>query len=309
MTQAKTFEVSKDTEGRADKILATAFPDTSRSLIKRAIEDGKVHREDGSLIEPKTKLQAGEVLVVDLTRPQVANLKPFECNLDILYEDSEILVINKPSGMVVHPGDGTDDFTLVHALLHHCPNELCPVGAPQRPGIVHRLDKETSGVMVVAKTEPAYHNLVNQFSNRLISKSYIALVLGKMKGSSGSFAEPIGRHPKVRVKMAVVPNGKSAHTDWVLAESFSDNFSLVDCDLKTGRTHQIRVHLSHAGHPIIGDVTYGYKPNKFPLIQESRVMLHARELSFSHPSTNHSVSFSASIPEDMDLLIKKLRSI
>ena len=139
------------------------------------------------------------------------------------------------------------------------------VRQPQRPGIVHRLDKETSGVMVVAKTEPAYHNLVNQFSNRLVSKSYIALVLGKMKGTCGSFTEPIGRHPKIRVKMAVVPNGKNAHTDWVLSESFSDNFSLVDCDLKTGRTHQIRVHLSHAGHPIVGDVTYGYKPNKFPI--------------------------------------------
>ena len=307
MTQVATFEVPVSTEGRADKVLAIAFPDTSRSLIKKSIEEGRVHREDGSFIEPKTKLRAGEVLVVDLARPKVAKLKPFECKLDILHEDDQMVVINKPAGMVVHPGDGTDDNTLVHALLHHCPKELCPVGAPDRPGIVHRLDKETSGVMVVAKKESAYHNLVDQFSNRLVSKRYSALVTGKMKSTSGSFTEPIGRHPKVRVKMAVVPNGKNAHTDWVLSESYTENFSLVDCDLKTGRTHQIRVHLSHAGHPLIGDVTYGYNPNKTSLIKEVRVMLHARELSFNHPSTSQPVSFSASIPEDMNLLIEKLR--
>ena len=308
MPQVQTFEVPLNTVGRADKVLAISFPDTSRSLIKRAIEEGKVYREDGSLIEPKTKLHAGEVLVVDLSRPHVPKLKPFQCNLDILYEDYEILVVNKPSGMVVHPGDGTDDFTLVHALLHHCPDGLCPVGAPERPGIVHRLDKETSGVMVVAKTEPAYHNLVHQFSNRSVSKKYSAIVVGKMKGTSGSLYEPIGRHPKVRVKMSVAPNGKNAHTDWVLIESYSENFSLVDCDLKTGRTHQIRVHLSHAGHPLVGDETYGYNPNKFPLINQTRVMLHARELTFNHPSKNQKVSFSSSIPDDMNLIIDKLRN-
>ena len=307
MTQVATFEVPASTEGRADKVLAIAFPDTSRSVIKQAIKEGRVHREDGSFIVPKTKLRAGEVLVVDLARPKVAKLKPFGYKLDILHEDDQMVVINKPTGMVVHPGDGTDDNTLVHALLHHCPKELCPVGAPDRPGIVHRLDKETSGVMVVAKKESAYHNLVDQFSNRLVSKRYSALVAGKMKSSKGSFTEPIGRHPKVRVKMAVVPNGKNAHTDWVLSESYTDNFSLVDCDLKTGRTHQIRVHLSHAGHPLIGDVTYGYNPNKTSLFKEVRVMLHARELSFNHPSTSKAVSFSASIPEDMNILIEKLR--
>ena len=158
---------------------------------------------------------------------------------------------------MVASGDGTDECTLVHALLNYCPSELCPVGLPERPGIVHRLDKETSGLMVVAKTEPAYHSLVEQFSNRLVSKRYSALIVGQINGTCGSFTEPIGRHPKIRVKMAAVPNGKNAHTDWVLSESFAKNFSLVDCDLKTGRTHQIRVHFSHAGHPIVGDKTYG----------------------------------------------------
>ena len=309
MTKGVEFEVPHNPEGRADKVLAKAFPDSSRSLIKRAIENGKIHRLDGSVFEPKTKLSGGETLIVDLTRPSSDHLQPFPFNLDVLHEDKELLVINKPSGMVVHPGDGTDQRTLVHALLHHCPNEICPVGAPERPGIVHRLDKETSGVMVVAKTESVYHYLVDQFSQRLVSKKYRALVGGKMNRASGSFTWPIGRHPKVRVKMAVVPNGKKAHTDWVLLDSFAGNASMIDCDLKTGRTHQIRVHFSHSGHPLVGDETYGFNSSKFPFGRNTRVMLHARKLSFKHPISNEVVSFSASIPDDMNHLIERIRDI
>ena len=307
MTKGVEFEVPHNPEGRADKVLAKAFPDSSRSLIKRAIENGKIHRLDGSVFDPKTKLNKGETLIVDLTRPDGDQLQPFPFNLDVLHEDKELLVINKPSGMVVHPGDGTDERTLVHALLHHCPAEICPVGSPERPGIVHRLDKETSGVMVVAKTESAYHYLVDQFSHRLVSKKYRALVGGKMNRASGSFTWPIGRHPKIRVKMAVVPNGKKAQTDWVLLDSFAGNVSMIDCDLKTGRTHQIRVHFSHSGHPLFGDETYGFNSSKFPFARNTRVMLHARKLSFKHPISNEVVSFSASIPDDMNHLIEKIR--
>ena len=253
-------------------------------------------------------MRAGEVLVVDLARPKVAKLKPFECKLDILHEDDQMVVINKPTGMVVHPGDGTDDNTLVHALLHHCPKELCPVGAPDRPGIVHRLDKETSGVMVVAKKESAYHNLVDQFSNRLVSKRYSALVAGKMKGAQAAhLLSRLVDIQRFESKWRLSQMAKMLTQIGYYLNPTPSNFSLVDCDLKTGRTHQIRVHLSHAGHPLIGDVTYGYNPNKTPLIKEVRVMLHARELSFNHPSTSQPVSFSASIPEDMNLLIEKLR--
>lgn len=307
MTQKAEFKVPDGIEGRADKILASAFPETSRSLIKRAIEEGNISYCNGSTLEPKTKIYSGDVLIVDLNRPSTVNFKPFKYNLNVLYEDSDLLVVNKPSGMVVHPGGGTDDRTLVHALLYHCPDDLCPVGAPERPGIVHRLDKETSGLMVVAKKEVAHHNLVEQFSNRQISKKYSALIVGKMKYTKGSFTESIGRHPKIRVKMAVVPHGKKAHTDWILCESFGRNFSLVDCDLKTGRTHQIRVHFAHSGHPLVGDDTYGYNPRKYSINKSCRVMLHARELSFSHPVSAQRMSFVAPIPDDMKYLIEELR--
>ena len=196
MTQAIEFIVPHGTGGRADKVLAEAFPETSRSLIKRSIETGKTFRKDGCKLEPKSKLFPGELLLVDLSRPPVRVLKPYERKIDVFYEDRDLIVLYKPPGMVVHPGDGTNEQTLVHALLHHCPDELCSVGAPDRPGIVHRLDKETSGVMVVAKKESSYHGLVNQFSNREVIKIYTALVVGKMKYTAGSFTEAIARHPK-----------------------------------------------------------------------------------------------------------------
>ena len=305
------FVIPHGSEGRADKVLANAFPETSRTLIKRAIENGNVCRKDGSNIEPKTRLLAGETFYVNLTRPAVKQFDPFRFDLDIFYEDEDLLVINKPSGMVVHPGDGTDGRTLVHALLHHCPDQMCPVGAPERPGIVHRLDKETSGLMVVAKKEPAYHNLVKQFSDREVLKRYKALVMGKMKLHAGTFNESIGRHPKVRVKMSVVSNGKPAFTEWRVLESFKQKISLIDCEIKTGRTHQIRVHFSHAGHPIVGDETYGYKSgrhkHKFKNNPE-RVMLHAEALSFLHPSSGKEITFKAHLPDDMGNLIEELKS-
>ena len=306
MTQPIEFKVPEGTEDRADKVLSKAFTETSRSLIKKAIEEGKILRQDGSSFEPKTKLRAGEVLRVDLTRPSIQMLEPYNVLLDILFEDKDILVINKPSGMVVHPGDGTDSCTLVHALLHHCPQELCPVGAPNRPGIVHRLDKETSGVMIVAKKESAYHSLVKQFADRKVKKRYNALVVGKLKRNFGSFRESIDRHPKVRVKMTVSIAGKQARTDWEVVKFFKSGFSLIDCDLKTGRTHQIRVHFSNAGNPLVGDVTYGYNPNKYSFKTPHRVMLHAREISFLHPLNLKHLNFHAPIPEDMSKLIQDL---
>ena len=276
------FVIPHGSEGRADKVLANAFPETSRTLIKRAIENGNVCRKDGSNIEPKTKLLAGEIFYVNLTRPAVKQFDPFRFDLDIFYEDEDLLVINKPSGMVVHPGDGTDGHTLVHALLHHCPDQMCPVGAPERPGIVHRLDKETSGLMVVAKKEPAYHSLVKQFSDREVLKRYKALVMGKMKIHAGTFNESIGRHPKVRVKMSVVSNGNLQLRSGGYWNHSNKRYALLIVKLKLG-VHQIRVHFSHAGHPLVGDETYGYKAgrhkNKFKNNPE-RVMLHAEVLSF-----------------------------
>jgi len=206
---------------------------------------------------------------------------------------------------VVHPGDGTDDKTLVHALLHHCPDHLSPVGAPLRPGIVHRLDKDTSGVMVVAKTEVAHLSLADQFANRQTSKFYQAIVCGKLS-QSGEFNQPIGRHPTVRVKMAISEKGKPALTRWKTKRVFRDSFAHVECEILTGRTHQIRVHFSANGHPLAGDLTYGYRERMGGAGLFPRVMLHAWKLSIEHPESQEVKDFCAPIPEDFSVCLASL---
>jgi len=290
---------------RVDKVLSNAFPQKSRSLIQRAIEINKVRWKDGKHLEAKSKVCSGDELIIDLEREKTEPLVGKNIALDVLFEDEDILVINKVSGMVVHPGDGTKDDTLVHALLHHCKNGLCPVGAPERPGIVHRLDKETSGVMVVAKSELAYYSLIEQFSNRQTKKVYTALVTGFLKGKSGEIDQPIGRHPKNRVRMAVVEHGKAAQTKWALISKYVEKYSLLRVQILTGRTHQIRVHLSYLGHPLVGDTTYGFK-KKSPF---ARVMLHAESLKFSHPITHTELLFRAELPNDFQMGLNLLTPV
>ena len=290
--------------GRVDKVLSESFPEISRSLIKKAIEEGRVSRGNGQLLEPKTKLMGGDELIIDLSRPSVQMHAPFKFQLKILYEDDFIIVINKPSGMVTHPGDGTGPDTLVHALMHHL-NILCPVGAPDRPGIVHRLDKDTSGVILVAKTEKAHHNLVSQFSERKVYKKYLALVHGSLSLDSGEFIGPISRHPKVRVKMSVSANGKNAVTKWKVENRFLNDFTLVSCNILTGRTHQIRVNFSDANHPLAGDTTYGGK-RKNQKHEFSRVMLHAHELKLLHPIQGTMIKWKAPLPKDFTEPIEQL---
>lgn len=294
-------------EGRVDKILAESFPEISRSLIQKAIEEGRVSRANGKLLEPKTKLLGGDQLIINLRRPSVQMHAPFSCLLNILYEDDFIIVIDKPSGMVTHPGDGTGPDTLVHALMHHL-DILCPVGAPDRPGIVHRLDKDTSGVIVVAKTEKAYHNLVSQFSERQVGKEYLALVHGSLSLDTGEFIGSIGRHPKVRVKMCVSESGKKAVTQWKVVNRFSKDFTLVSCKILTGRTHQIRVHFSDANHPLAGDCTYGGKRRNQSLLF-SRVMLHACKLQLLHPIEGTEMKWEAPLPKDFTGPIDQLYEV
>lgn len=281
---------------RVDKILARSFPEISRSLIKRAIESKKVKKRGGLNLLPKSKVLPGEELIIDLSREETVPLKARNLPLEIVFEDEDLLVVDKKSGMIVHPGDGTKDDTLIHALLHYCPDELCPIGAPERPGIVHRLDKETSGVMVVAKTEKAYYSLVEQFSERRTEKEYYALVSGILPSSVGQIDQPIGRHPKNRVKMAVVNNGKPALTDWRVISRFSESFTLAQVRIHTGRTHQIRVHFSFLGYPLAGDINYGAKKN----LAFSRVMLHAYCLKFYHPLSGKKLTFAADLPKDFN---------
>ena len=291
--------------GRADKLLAEKYTDFSRGFIKQSIEDGKITRINGSVIEPKTKLCPGDQLRVCLVRPTVESLIPYEHDLDVLFEDEHILVINKEAGMVVHPGDGTNDKTLVHALLNHCPDQLSPVGAPLRPGIVHRLDKDTSGVMVVAKTEAAHLSLADQFANRQTSKVYQAIVCGKL-ADSGEFNQPIGRHPTVRVKMAVSEKGKPALTRWKTKRLYRESFAHVECEILTGRTHQIRVHFSANGHPLAGDLTYGYRERMGGAVFFPRFMLHAWKLSVEHPESQEVKNFCAPLPKDFSACLASL---
>ena len=305
----QTFIVPEDsTPDRADKILAAHYPEVSRAAIQRFIESGKVRRENGDSLESKKKLNPGEVLLVDLSPEPIPGLRPVDLPIGILYEDESLVVVDKPSGMVVHPGDGTGEDTLVHALLHHCDEKLSTIGAPERPGIVHRLDKDTSGAIVVAKTDPVHHALVKQFAERETGKEYLALASGVPREKSGRVTLPIGRHPTIRVKMAVVENGKAAHTDWERVDGgFGDLASLLKCRIHTGRTHQIRVHLSSLGHPVVGDETYGFKPARSKIPSPPRVLLHAQKLSFTHPASGELMTVEAPVPADFSDYVELLK--
>ncbi|MFP6854913.1 MAG: RluA family pseudouridine synthase [Opitutales bacterium] len=293
------FVVPEDaTPERADKQLASHFPEVSRGAVRKAIENGKIARQNGLTLLPKQKLFPGDVLLVDLSQEPVPTLRPVDIPLPILHEDQYLVVVNKPVGMVVHPGGGTGEDTLVHALLHHCGGRLSSIGAPERPGIVHRLDKDTSGVMVVAKEDSAHLSLVSQFSERKTLKEYVALVVGRPREKSGVIALPIGRHPTVRVKMSVSERGKEARTDWEIVKPIGDAFTLLRCIIHTGRTHQIRVHLSHMGHPVAGDETYGYKTGRLEVPPVPRILLHAKKLGFSHPADGKQLTIQAPLPDD-----------
>lgn len=292
---------------RADKVFASAFEDISRARLQKAFDQGNVCF-NGTIIDKRFKVSAGGVLTATVCTfhseqpPKAVNIP-----LEIIFEDEDLIVINKSSGMVTHPGNGTGEDTLVHALLHHCRGRLSSIGAPDRPGIVHRLDKETSGLIVVAKTDLAHHSLVKAFSERLTKKCYQALVMGVPQLKSGSITEPIGRHSVHRTRMAVHAKGKEAHTDWKWLEGFGSEASLIECVIHTGRTHQIRVHMQHLGLPLLGDSLYGFKPHKFKHIPVNRVCLHAKSLSFQHPRTGETLSFEIPMPKDLESLIVQLR--
>ncbi len=281
---------------RADKVLASHFTDLSRSQIQRTFEKLNVKRA-GQVIDKKTPLSENDVIEIEFLKPKATQIKPVDIPLEILYEDEDILAINKTIGIIVHPGSGTGEDTLVHALLHHTKGKLALAGGEERPGVVHRLDKETTGVMLFAKTDQAYFKLIKMFSERKVDKEYLALVAGVPHLKSGSIKTPIGRDPRVRVKMAAVPNGRPAHTDWVLEKSFPAS-ALLRCYLLTGRTHQIRVHLSSINHPILGDLTYGYRFKKEHGIQVDRVMLHSERITFTHPVTKKQLQIIAPVPKD-----------
>ena len=306
--QARFFVVPESAGGgRADKVLAAAFPEHSRAALQRAFAAGLVRR-NGAVIGQSAGVGPGDRLDFALPEARPAELKPVARPLEILYEDDHLVAVNKPAGMVVHPGAGTGDDTLVHALLAHCAGRLSGVGGVERPGIVHRLDKETSGVLLVAKNDAAHRGLSEQFAGRHLKKEYLALVSGVPRLKSGVVERAISRHPVHRERMTTGEGGRPARTDWEVLETFGQAAALVRCRIHSGRTHQIRVHLKSIGHPLLGDRTYGWRADpKLPA--PPRVMLHAERIAFIHPVTARARDIRAPLPGDFADLLTALRAL
>ncbi len=286
------YEVAAaDASKRLDHFLAAALPQFTRSRLQNLTREGHV-RINGAPAKPGAKLHSGDRITVQEPPPRPSEALAQEIPLDVLYEDEDLIVINKAPGIVVHPAAGNWDGTLVNALLHHC-QTLSGIGGEERPGIVHRLDKDTSGCLVAAKSDMAHQKLIRQFAGREITKIYLAIAEGRPAQKSGTIHASIGRHPVHRKRMTVVEEGRgrAAHTDWRVLQELPTG-TLVECTLHTGRTHQIRVHLKHLGHPLLGDEVYGHKAG-FP-----RQMLHAWQLGFTHPRTGEQVRLVAPVPED-----------
>ncbi len=300
---------------RLDQFLAgrTEF---SRSRLLRWLKAGKV-RVNGTVRAASYRVRAGDRVLLTVPPPEPAELTPEALPLEILYEDGDLLVVNKPPGLVVHPGAGHQGGTLLNALLAHCP-ELAQVGDISRPGLVHRLDKDTSGLLVVAKSALAHERLVRQFQERQVEKTYLALVWGRLPEAEGEIAGDIGRHPSERKKMSVHgKKGKAALTTWRVLREFPGPLTLAALSPKTGRTHQLRVHLTALGHPIVGDATYGGGAARFkghPGLQGvkklvHRQLLHAWRLSFTHPRTGERLGFEAALPEDFKGVLEDLKKL
>ena len=288
---------------RLDRWLAEQCPDLSRSQLQNLIEAGSVTC-NGSPLNKKDKLKAGQTILLTLPDPQPIEAQPQNIPLDIVYEDDSLLVVNKPKGMVVHPAPGNPDGTMVNALLWHCAGRLSGIGGAIRPGIVHRIDKDTSGLLVVAKTDAAHQALTEQMSVHSIHRVYHAVVYGNLKEDTGSAEAPIGRYPKDRKKLAATQqNSKYAYTRWQVLERFG-NFTYIACKLKTGRTHQIRVHMASIGHPLAGDAVYGPKNCIRSLNGQC---LHAKELGFVHPATGEWMQFDSSLPDWFQDYLSRLR--
>ena len=299
----KNVIVNENDKGkRLDIYIAENFNELSRTMIKKLIESNNVLVNDKSE-KVSYKVQANDNISIDVPEAKETKLKAQEIPLDIIYEDSDIIVVNKPKGMVVHPANGNPDGTLVNAILSICKNSLSGIGGELRPGIVHRLDKDTSGVIIVAKNDKAHINLSEQIKNHEVEKTYIALVRGFVKENEASINMPIGRSTKDRKKMAVTKTGKNAITHFKVLERFA-NYTLLQVKIETGRTHQIRVHLSQIGYPIVGDAVYSNGKNPWGVEGQC---LHAKSIRFKHPTTGKEMFIEAKIPEYFQDIIDDLK--
>ena len=310
------FVVTEELAGeRLDKFISLVS-DMSRTLAAKVIDDGNVS-VNGKAADKKLKLKLDDLVELIIPEPAVDRAEPEDIPLDIVYEDEDIVVVNKSEGMIVHPAPGVYSGTLVNALLYHCKGSLSGIGGIARPGIVHRIDKDTSGLLVVAKNDMAHNALAAEIKVHNVSRIYTAIALGNIKDDMGTIDKPIGRHPIDRKKMAVILNpaikSRDAITHYTVLERFAHpqgNLTLVECELETGRTHQIRVHMSSCGHPLLGDEVYGGVNNKIYTQNKSLIngqCLHARQLTLTHPRTGKEMTFEAPMPDNMAALIEKLR--
>lgn len=291
----------KDAGKRLDAFLASKNQDISRMAVQRMIENGNimVNRQKS---KASYKVCEGDNIILEEEKPKDISLKAQDIPIEIIYEDKDIIVVNKPKGMVVHPGNGNPEGTLVNSLMAICKDSLSGIGGEIRPGIVHRLDKDTSGILIVAKNDRAHINLSEQIKNHQVKKTYIALVRGIVKENEATINMPIGRSPNDRKKMAVVKNGKEAITHFKVLKRY-DNYTLLQVNIETGRTHQIRVHLAKIGYPIIGDEVYSSGKNEWNIKGQC---LHAKSLDFKHPTTNKQIHLEAELPEYFQSLLKEL---
>jgi 23S rRNA pseudouridine1911/1915/1917 synthase len=314
-TEAQLLTINDDAAGaRLDSFLASHLLEVSRTRIQRAIEDGDVLVNQRAA-KPSYRLRAGDQVEVDLPEPPPVELIPEPIRLNIVYEDDDLIVVDKPAGMVVHPGAGIESGTLANALVYHF-NALSETAGRIRPGIVHRIDKETSGLLVVAKNDLAHERVSDQFRDRQVFKMYLALVYGRMSQERGEIEARIGRSPHNRTRMAVLRGGagRTAHTVFQVAQAYAE-FTLLKVQIKTGRTHQIRVHMAHIGHPVVGDATYGGgrensirdDSTRRQINALGRHFLHSAQLAFTHPRTGARLEFSSPAPPELAAFLKQLR--
>ena len=288
------MRLAADRDGeRLDAAVARLAPELSRSAAQRLLEEGRILL-DGRPGKKNQKVAAGQEIVIDLPQPKAPSVTAEEIPLDVVYEDDDVIVVNKPKGLVVHPAAGHPDGTLVNALLHHCAGSLSGIGGETRPGIVHRIDKDTSGLIIAAKNDAAHQALAAQLADHTLARTYECLAVGSFREDSGTVDAPIGRHPTNRKKMAVTAKGKPAVTHWQVLARYP-GYTYLRCRLETGRTHQIRVHLAYRGHPIAGDPVYG---RSCPDLALTGQCLHAVGLRFRHPRTGQTVELSCPLPPE-----------
>ncbi len=287
---------------RLDAFLASSLDGLTRSQATRLIESGEV-AVNGRAVSKSYKLAGGEDIAVTLPEPEPVEAVPQDIPLDVVYEDADVIVVNKPSGMVVHPAPGHPDGTLVNALLYHCAGTLSGIGGALRPGIVHRIDRDTSGLIIAAKNDAAHQYLSAQLADHTLARTYECIVVGKLREDRGTVDAPIARHPTDRKRMAVVAGGREAVTHWEVIARYP-GYTHVRCRLETGRTHQIRVHMAYIGHPILGDTVYGAKKEVPGLTGQC---LHAVGLRFLHPRTHEVVELFCPLPEEFTRMLQKIR--